>query len=124
MPECVSADGPWNVTISGPGEIHLPNLPLNLVVFKCSANSRPTSQYQWFADSDQAAIGDGPVLNVLVVTPKVISYTCKAFNNVTQNSMSQNKTVTITGAAGHSLASPGVLLFMILAALAVPMLGN
>ncbi|XP_056457879.1 carcinoembryonic antigen-related cell adhesion molecule 1 isoform X1 [Gadus chalcogrammus] len=113
--------GPWNVSISGPDVM---NLGSDIKVLTCSADSRPTSQYQWFIDSVPAAEGSGPVLPVSVITPKVINYKCKAYNNVTEISMFQNKTLTINDAPGHSLASPGVLLFMILAALSVPVLGN
>ncbi|CAL8359468.1 unnamed protein product [Arctogadus glacialis] len=115
--------GPWNVSISGPDVINLGS-NIKVAVLTCSADSRPTSQYQWFINSVPAAEGSGPVLSVLVITPKVINYKCKAYNNVTEISMFQNKTLTINDAPGHSLASPGVLLFMILAALSVPMLGN
>ena len=90
-----SSDGPWNVSISGLDVINLGS-DIKVAVLTCSADSRPTSQYQWFIDSVPAAEGSGPVLFVLVITPKVINYKCKAYNNVTEISMFQNKTLTIS----------------------------
>ncbi|CAL8247465.1 unnamed protein product [Lota lota] len=111
--------GPWNVSIEGPEEVQAD--PNAKVQFTCSAKSRPTSQYQWFNNSSPTAMGDGSQLTISVKTPSVVNYTCKVYNNVTKISMSKNKTLTTSD---HSLASPGALLFMILAALSVPMLGN
>ena len=80
--------------ISGPDVINLGS-DIKVAVLICSADSRPTSQYQWFTDSVSAA-KDGPVLTVIGTTPQVINNKCKAYNNVTEISVFQNKTLTIS----------------------------
>jgi len=92
--ERVSADGPLEVHIDGPGVVHAGNAVA--VFFTCSADSRPTSQYKWFVNLTPVVVEAGPNLTILAIQPKVLTYTCKAYNNVTKISMSQSKTLTIS----------------------------
>ncbi|KAJ3597435.1 hypothetical protein NHX12_000960 [Muraenolepis orangiensis] len=90
------------------------------VLFTCSADSRPASQYQWYINMVPVVVGAGPQLTISTRQPNVLNYTCKAYNNVTQISMSQMKTLIINE-AGRPSVSPGVLLVMALSALGLGM---
>lgn len=90
----MSADGPLEVHIDSPSLVHAGD---GVAVFiTCSADSRPISQFQWFVNVTPVVMETGPNLTILAIQPKVLTYTCKAYNNVTKISMSQSKTLTIS----------------------------
>ncbi|RXN28129.1 carcinoembryonic antigen-related cell adhesion molecule 5-like isoform X1 [Labeo rohita] len=70
--------GPWNTTVLGPS---IAETGSN-VTFRCSADSRPHSQYTWFYNNSN--VGDGPVyVKAALSLNNSGPYTCMAFNNVT-----------------------------------------
>ncbi|XP_045064555.1 hemicentin-1 isoform X3 [Coregonus clupeaformis] len=106
--------GPLSVNISGPGLVVIGSvITVNL---KCSADSRPTSEYRW-KYNNQSLPATGPLMAVGVSLKNAGIYTCVAKNPLTNISMSKTISLDITG---HSPAPPfqsrvGLMLMALLA---------
>ncbi|XP_035612594.2 carcinoembryonic antigen-related cell adhesion molecule 5-like isoform X2 [Oncorhynchus keta] len=92
--------GPLSVNISGPVSVVLGSVIT--VTLKCSADSRPTSDYGWIFNN-QSVLGTGPLMAVIASLENAGDYTCVAKNPVTNISMS--KTISLD-VPGHSPAPP------------------
>lgn len=90
------ADGPLNVTITGPDSAAL-NTYVSLT---CSANSVPNCDFQWsFNGSSNSSVVNqtGPVITFTATHEHKGSYTCRARNRVTNITMYDTKGFTVTG---------------------------
>uniref|UniRef100_A0A8C7IT90 Ig-like domain-containing protein n=2 Tax=Oncorhynchus kisutch TaxID=8019 RepID=A0A8C7IT90_ONCKI len=92
--------GPLSVNISGPVSVVVGSVIT--VTLKCSADSRPTSDYGWIFNN-QSVLGTGPLMAVIASLENAGDYTCVAKNPVTNISMS--KTISLD-VPGHSPAPP------------------
>ncbi|XP_045556671.1 carcinoembryonic antigen-related cell adhesion molecule 1 isoform X2 [Salmo salar] len=92
--------GPKSVNISGPVSVVIGSVIT--VTLKCSADSRPTSEYGW-KFNNQSVLGTGPMMAVIASLENAGDYTCVAKNPVTNISMSNTISLDVTG---HSLAPP------------------
>ncbi|XP_042596519.1 carcinoembryonic antigen-related cell adhesion molecule 5-like isoform X2 [Cyprinus carpio] len=82
--------GPWNTEVAGP---RMAEMGSN-VTFRCSAVSRPHSQYSWFYNN--LKVGDGPVfVKAALSLTSSGQYTCMAFNNITGGSSSASLELTV-----------------------------
>uniref|UniRef100_A0A8C7ITP3 Ig-like domain-containing protein n=1 Tax=Oncorhynchus kisutch TaxID=8019 RepID=A0A8C7ITP3_ONCKI len=114
--------GPLSVNVSGPGLVVIGSvIPVSL---KCSADSRPTSEYRW-KYNNQALSATGPLMAVGVSLKNAGIYTCVAKNSLTNISMSKTISLDVTG---HSPAPPFQsrvgLMLMGLAALSLPLINH
>ncbi|XP_042160880.1 carcinoembryonic antigen-related cell adhesion molecule 5-like [Oncorhynchus tshawytscha] len=114
--------GPLSVNVSGPGLVVIGSvIPVSL---KCSADSRPTSEYRW-KYNNQALSTTGPLMAVGVSLKNAGIYTCVAKNSLTNISMSKTISLDVTG---HSPAPPFQsrvgLMLMGLAALSLPLINH
>nr|XP_029535043.1 hemicentin-1-like isoform X1 [Oncorhynchus nerka] len=114
--------GPLSVNVSGPGLVVIGSvIPVSL---KCSADSRPTSEYRW-KYNNQALPATGPLMAVGVSLKNAGIYTCVAKNSLTNISMSKTIRLDVTG---HSPAPPFQsrvgLMLMGLAALSLPLISH
>ncbi|XP_064803844.1 carcinoembryonic antigen-related cell adhesion molecule 5-like [Oncorhynchus masou masou] len=106
--------GPLSVNISGPVSVVVGSVIT--VTLKCSADSRPTSDYGWIFNN-QSVLGTGPLMAVIASLENAGDYTCVAKNPVTNISMSKTISLDVTG---HSPAPPflsrvGLMLMALLA---------
>uniref|UniRef100_A0AAZ3QYZ0 Ig-like domain-containing protein n=1 Tax=Oncorhynchus tshawytscha TaxID=74940 RepID=A0AAZ3QYZ0_ONCTS len=86
--------GPLSVNVSGPGLVVIGSvIPVSL---KCSADSRPTSEYRW-KYNNQALSTTGPLMAVGVSLKNAGIYTCVAKNSLTNISMSKTISLDVTG---------------------------
>nr|XP_029535033.1 hemicentin-1-like isoform X2 [Oncorhynchus nerka] len=92
--------GPLSVNISGPVSVVVGSVIT--VTLKCSADSRPTSDYGWIFNN-QSVLGTGPLMAVIASLENAGDYTCVAKNPVTNISMSKTISLDVTG---HSPAPP------------------
>ncbi|XP_029592828.1 carcinoembryonic antigen-related cell adhesion molecule 1 isoform X1 [Salmo trutta] len=92
--------GPKSVNISGPVSVVIGSVIT--VTLKCSADSRPTSEYGW-KFNNQSVLGTGPMMAVIASLENAGVYTCVAKNPVTNISMSKTISLDVTG---HSPAPP------------------
>ncbi|XP_036797576.1 hemicentin-1 [Oncorhynchus mykiss] len=92
--------GPLSVNISGPVSLVVGSVIT--VTLKCSADSRPTSDYGWIFNN-QSVLGTGPLMAVIASLENAGDYTCVAKNPVTNISMSKTISLDVTG---HSPAPP------------------
>ncbi|XP_031642389.1 hemicentin-1 isoform X3 [Oncorhynchus kisutch] len=92
--------GPKSVNISGPVSVVIGSV--TTVTLKCSADSRPISEYGW-KFNNQSVLGTGPMIAVIASLENAGDYTCVAKNPVTNISMSNTISVDVTG---HSNAPP------------------
>ncbi|XP_042160882.1 hemicentin-1 isoform X2 [Oncorhynchus tshawytscha] len=92
--------GPLSVNISGPVSVVVGSIIT--VTLKCSADSRPTSDYGWIFNN-QSVLGTGPLMAVIASLENAGDYTCVAKNPVTNISMSKTISLDVTG---HSPAPP------------------
>nr|XP_046157426.1 carcinoembryonic antigen-related cell adhesion molecule 5-like [Oncorhynchus gorbuscha] len=92
--------GPLSVNISGPVSVVVGSVIT--VTLRCSADSRPTSDYGWIFNN-QSVLGTGPLMAVIASLENAGDYTCVAKNPVTNISMS--KTISLD-VPGHSPAPP------------------
>ncbi|XP_052002358.1 carcinoembryonic antigen-related cell adhesion molecule 1 isoform X1 [Xyrauchen texanus] len=82
--------GPWNTTITGPAVVAAGSS----VTFRCSADSRPQSQFSWFFNGSKVA--DGSVYMTGALSPNNSGpYTCMAFNNITGSSRNASLKLTV-----------------------------
>nr|XP_046155728.1 hemicentin-1-like isoform X5 [Oncorhynchus gorbuscha] len=114
--------GPLSVNVSGPGLVVIGSvIPVSL---KCSADSRPTSEYRW-KYNNQALPATGPLMAIGVSLKNAGIYTCVAKNSLTNISMSKTIRLDVTG---HSPAPPFQsrvgLMLMSLAALSLPLINH
>ncbi|CDQ90280.1 unnamed protein product [Oncorhynchus mykiss] len=114
--------GPLSVNVSGPGLVVIGSvIPVSL---KCSADSRPTSEYRW-KYNNQPLPATGPLMAVGVSLKNAGIYTCVAKNSLTNISMSKTISLDVTG---HSPAPPFQsrvgLMLMGLAALSLPLINH
>lgn len=86
------SDGPENIQISGPSEIHLEEI----LTLNCFAESKPSAGYTWTQN--------GTEIHKSSVFTKVISgfsdsgnYTCQATNNITGRTSSAVHGLSVTG---------------------------
>ncbi|XP_052345997.1 hemicentin-1-like isoform X4 [Oncorhynchus keta] len=114
--------GPLSVNVSGPGLVVIGSVIS--VSLKCSADSRPTSEYRW-KYNNQALPATGPLMAVGVSLKNAGIYTCVAKNSLTNISMSKTISLDVTG---HSPApqfqSRVGLMLMSLAALSLPLINH
>lgn len=88
---CVT-DGPENIGISGPSEIH-PDQTLSLT---CSAESKPAATYSWTVNGTE--IHNSPVFKkVITGASDSGNYTCQATNNVTGRASVAVHGLSVTG---------------------------
>ncbi|XP_064802262.1 hemicentin-1-like [Oncorhynchus masou masou] len=92
--------GPKSVNITGPVSVVIGSV--TTVTLKCSADSRPISEYGWKFNS-QSVLGTGPMIAVIASLENAGDYTCVAKNPVTNISMSKTISLDVTG---HSNAPP------------------
>uniref|UniRef100_A0AAZ3Q0A8 Ig-like domain-containing protein n=1 Tax=Oncorhynchus tshawytscha TaxID=74940 RepID=A0AAZ3Q0A8_ONCTS len=92
--------GPKSVNISGPASVVIGSV--TTVTLKCSADSRPISEYGW-KFNNQSVLGTGPMIAVIASLENAGDYTCVAKNPVTNISMSKTISLDVTG---HSNAPP------------------
>ncbi|XP_064863924.1 hemicentin-1-like isoform X3 [Oncorhynchus nerka] len=92
--------GPKSVNISGPVSVVIGSVAT--VTLKCSADSRPISEYGW-KFNNQSVLGTGPMIAVIASLENAGDYTCVAKNPVTNISMSKTISLDVTG---HSNAPP------------------
>ncbi|XP_071239616.1 hemicentin-1-like [Salvelinus alpinus] len=92
--------GPKSVNISGPVSVVIGSVIT--ATLKCSADSRPTSEYGW-KFNNQSVLGTGPMMSVIASLENAGDYTCVAKNPVTNISMSKTISLDVTG---HSPAPP------------------
>ncbi|CDQ81192.1 unnamed protein product [Oncorhynchus mykiss] len=92
--------GPKSVNISGPVSVVIGSV--TTVTLKCSADSRPISEYGW-KFNNQSVFGTGPMIAVIASLENAGDYTCVAKNPVTNISMSKTISLDVTG---HSNAPP------------------
>ncbi|XP_071252858.1 hemicentin-1-like isoform X1 [Salvelinus alpinus] len=92
--------GPLSVNVSGPVSVVIGSVIT--VTLKCSADSRPTSEYGWIFNN-QSVLGTGPLMAVIASLENAGDYTCVAKNPVTNISMSKTISLDVTG---HSPAPP------------------
>uniref|UniRef100_A0A4W5LXK2 Ig-like domain-containing protein n=1 Tax=Hucho hucho TaxID=62062 RepID=A0A4W5LXK2_9TELE len=92
--------GPLSVNISGPVSVVIGSVIT--ATLKCSADSRPTSEYGW-KFNNQSMLGTGPLMAVIASLENAGDYTCVAKNPVTNISMSKTISLDVTG---HSPAPP------------------
>ncbi|XP_052002360.1 carcinoembryonic antigen-related cell adhesion molecule 1 isoform X3 [Xyrauchen texanus] len=82
--------GPWNTTITGPAVVAAGSS----VTFRCSADSRPQSQFSWYFNGSKVA--DDSVYVTGALSPNNSGpYTCMAFNNITGSSSNASVKLTI-----------------------------
>uniref|UniRef100_A0A8C7VX83 Ig-like domain-containing protein n=1 Tax=Oncorhynchus mykiss TaxID=8022 RepID=A0A8C7VX83_ONCMY len=86
--------GPLSVNISGPVSLVVGSVIT--VTLKCSADSRPTSDYGWIFNN-QSVLGTGPLMAVIASLENAGDYTCVAKNPVTNISMSKTISLDVTG---------------------------
>lgn len=90
------ADGPLNVTITGPASATLGAK----VSLTCSANSMPNCEFQWyftgFSHSSVVKM-TGPVIKFSATHENQGNYTCQARNPVTNITMYKTTVFTVTG---------------------------
>ncbi|KAA0703160.1 Carcinoembryonic antigen-related cell adhesion molecule 5 [Triplophysa tibetana] len=97
--------GPWNTSITGPTMAETGNN----VTFRCSASSRPESQYTWFFNGSRVA--DSSVYMIQNVTLNNTGhYTCSAFNSITgiRNNATLAFTVYVGISAVHVSSDPSI----------------
>ncbi|XP_036825331.1 hemicentin-1 isoform X3 [Oncorhynchus mykiss] len=92
--------GPKSVNISGPVSVVIGSV--TTVTLKCSADSRPISEYGW-KFNNQSVFGTGPMIAVIASLENAGDYTCVAKNPVTNISTSKTISLDVTG---HSNAPP------------------
>ncbi|XP_029600826.1 hemicentin-1 isoform X3 [Salmo trutta] len=114
--------GPLGVNVSGPGLVVIGSMiSVNL---KCSADSRPTSEYRW-KHNNQSLPATGPLMAVGVSLKNAGIYTCVAKNSLTNISMSKTISLDVNG---HSPAPPFQsrvgLMLMGLVALSLPLINH
>eukprot|EP00063_Salmo_salar_P081988 XP_014056823.1 PREDICTED: hemicentin-1-like [Salmo salar] len=114
--------GPLSVNLSGPGLVVIGSIiSVNL---KCSADSRPTSEY-WWKHNNQSLPATGPLMAVGVSLKNAGIYTCVAKNSLTNISMSKTISLDVNG---HSPAPPFQsrvgLMLMGLVALSLPLINH
>ncbi|XP_070293536.1 cell adhesion molecule CEACAM5-like isoform X1 [Salvelinus sp. IW2-2015] len=86
--------GPLSVNISGPGLVVIGSvINANL---KCSADSRPTSEY-WWKYINKSLPATGPLMAVGISLKNARIYTCVAKNPLTNISMSKTISLDVTG---------------------------
>ncbi|XP_056619313.1 carcinoembryonic antigen-related cell adhesion molecule 1 [Triplophysa dalaica] len=98
-------NGPWNTSITGPTMAETGNN----VTFRCSASSRPESQYTWFFNGLRVA--DTSVYMIVNVTLNNTGrYTCSAFNSITgiRNNGTLDFTVYVGISAVHVSSDPSI----------------
>lgn len=89
---CCVTDGPENIGISGPSEIH-PDQTLSLT---CSAESKPAATYSWTVNGTE--IHNSPVFTkVITGVSDSGNYTCQAMNNVTGRASVAVHGLSVTG---------------------------
>lgn len=87
----VLADGPLNVTISGPA-----SAPMGTVVsLQCSAYSRPTCDFFWYINTQVPVLTTGPVVIFPATKAHEGNYTCVAKNPVTGISLPQSQVFVV-----------------------------
>ncbi|XP_054637539.1 carcinoembryonic antigen-related cell adhesion molecule 5-like [Dunckerocampus dactyliophorus] len=112
--------GPLSVEISGP-EFDSEKLTFSMM---CVADSYPEPEFQWFLnDLPSSAIGIGSIIQISVSLLIEANYTCKAMNPVTNITMSETKTFSLTGSAAAipSLSQKGLMIVGVFI-LSVPLL--
>ncbi|XP_076847354.1 carcinoembryonic antigen-related cell adhesion molecule 1 [Brachyhypopomus gauderio] len=96
--------GPWSSTISGPA---IAEAGSN-VTLKCSARSRPPSEYSWYFRGSNVA--KGPVFETgLLSLSSSGQYTCVAHNNITAGSTSATWNLTVIKAVFSVVVTPSML---------------
>ncbi|XP_062321574.1 carcinoembryonic antigen-related cell adhesion molecule 1 isoform X2 [Osmerus eperlanus] len=113
--------GPLDISISGPDSAVIGSGVK--VTLKCSADSWPTSQYDWLFNQKSLS-KNNPILDVTVLTENAGKYTCNAINSVTNITMSKIHKLNITGNAVLPLHSSAGLMLMVLVALFVPVVND
>lgn len=86
------SDGPENVQITGPSEIHL-NQTLTLI---CSAESTPAASYTWTLNGTEIR-NSAVFIKVITKLSDSGKYTCKARNIITEKTSSAVHGLTVTG---------------------------
>ncbi|XP_067094943.1 hemicentin-1-like [Osmerus mordax] len=113
--------GPLDISISGPDSAVIGSSVK--VTLKCSADSWPTSQYDWLFNQKSLS-KNNPILDVTVLTENAGQYTCNAINSVTNITMSKIHKLNITGNSVLPVHSSAGLMLMVLVALFVPVVND
>ncbi|KAM3873269.1 carcinoembryonic antigen-related cell adhesion molecule 1 [Diretmus argenteus] len=114
--------GPLSVVINGPFSVQLGSVLT--VSLSCSADSRPTSEYQWLFNDQPSVVGTSSVLTIWAKKENMGNYTCKATNPVTNITMSQTEAFIVSHASALPLQSRGGLILMALFALLLPVVND
>ncbi|KAI7806700.1 putative protein similar to vertebrate titin TTN [Triplophysa rosa] len=97
--------GPWNTSITGPT---IAETGYN-VTFRCSASSRPESQYTWFFNGSWVANTSVYVIDTVTLN-NTGRYTCSAFNSITgiRSNATLDFTVYVGISAVHVSSIPSI----------------
>ncbi|XP_046896168.1 carcinoembryonic antigen-related cell adhesion molecule 5-like [Hypomesus transpacificus] len=113
--------GPLDMSISGPDSAVIGSSVK--VTLKCSADSWPTSQYDWLFNQKSLS-KNNPILDVTVLKENAGQYTCNAINSVTNITMSKIHKLNITANSVVPLHSSAGLMLLVLVALFVPVVND
>ncbi|XP_056142091.1 carcinoembryonic antigen-related cell adhesion molecule 1 [Lampris incognitus] len=115
--------GPVTMSIVGPHSVALGSAVT--VSLNCSADSQPTSNYQWFFNYKPSVIENGPVVTIKVSKQNMGNYTCEATNPLTKHTMTQTSALIITGyASALPVQTRGGLMLIALLALFFPVVSS
>lgn len=114
--------GPMSVQIFGPLSAELGTSGVSL---SCVADSWPECNFYWFFNNQSNTLGEGPIITFSATKESEGTYICKARNPVTNITMYQNQTFSISAhASAIHFSSHGSLMLMSLFAFSASVLFN